>query len=221
MTKPRVAVFCPTSREAKRVASAAAGAGCSPRLVSDAGELLEAGCEAAVLVANGDDQVFELARELRARRASSLVLVALPGAKQAGTLRAFECGADDVVAWPLPPALLQARLRAMLRRLLPAAPAAAPAAPARPRLDEHGLALLVDGRSIPLTSSEAKLMASFLKHPGRTVARADLLAALWDTHERVRTRSVDVHVANLRRKLGPTSCRILASRPVGYRFIPA
>ena len=154
----------------------------------------------------------------------------------------LEVGADDYLVKPFSMRELQARVAALFRRPrssdLVSAEAAAPEPVAVEEPDVHaGLAgcddllvdqrareVRVDGAEIELTRTEFDLLAHLVSHPGVVVARQDLLRAVWAT-EFVpdSTHVVDVHLANLRRKLRQASADnqwIRTIRGVGFRFDP-
>lgn len=145
----------------------------------------------------------------------ALCLTASDG--EAATLDAFAHGADELLSVSIASAELSARLRAMLRRIVP---------------DEGGdkfsyqdltlnsdaQRLWIGGRETPLTRTEFQLLHLFVQKAGRTLSRAYLVHYLWNTSEGVRTRSIDMHISHLRRKLKPSACRIETVRPQGYRL---
>jgi DNA-binding response OmpR family regulator len=83
-------------------------------------------------------------------------------------------------------------------------------------LDPSARECIVDGREVSLTRREFDLLASFLEHPGRVFSRDQLLEMVWGS-QYVSSKTVDVHVAALRRKLGE-ALSVTAFRGVGYRF---
>jgi Transcriptional regulatory protein, C terminal len=82
--------------------------------------------------------------------------------------------------------------------------------------------VLVQGQDVGLAFREFELLAFLTANPGRVFSRRDLLARLWEDAYRGTTRTVDVHVHRLRRKLGPEQARRLVTlRRVGYMYQPA
>jgi DNA-binding response OmpR family regulator len=129
----------------------------------------------------------------------------------------LEVGADDYVTKPFSPRELAARIKAILRR-------------AEPQSSNHVLALgdvtlnrethevTINGRFVDLTAKEFDLLAYFLANPGAVLSRDVLLDRVWGVEYPGGTRTVDVHVAQLRRKLGrPELIRTL--RGSGYKAV--
>ena len=135
----------------------------------------------------------------------------------------LELGADDYVTKPFSPREVVARLRAVLRRQAPAAPAE-PVAPAeltagRVRLDPDTRRVTSDGVPVQLTTTEFDLLAYLMARPGRVCPREELLAEVWGYPPGTATRTVDVHVAQLRAKLGG-AVELRNVRGVGYSVEP-
>ncbi len=152
----------------------------------------------------------------------------------------LEAGADDYVVKPFESAVLVARIRTVLRRV-PVAPAAdapahhpadstpqPPSAPAPPppsptvrsfdglQVDTDSMEVRVDGRLVPLTPTELRLLLEFTAAPGIVLERSTLLERVWDYEWGADTRVVDVHVQRLRAKIG--SGRIETVRGFGYKL---
>ena len=87
-------------------------------------------------------------------------------------------------------------------------------------LDREAHRCLVDGADVPLTATEFDLLAHLMAHPGRVYSREQLLSDVWGYSSVVTTRTVDVHVAQLRAKLGNPDL-IRTVRGVGYSADPA
>ncbi|WP_428962902.1 response regulator transcription factor [Micromonospora fluostatini] len=128
----------------------------------------------------------------------------------------LELGADDYVTKPFSPRELVARIRAVLRRT-----SGVPEAAQRPRtvgpvtLDPGRRTVTAAGHPVQLTSTEFDLLAHLMARPGRVFTREELLAGVWGYAAHAGTRTVDVHVAQVRAKLAPVAV-IRTHRGVGY-----
>jgi len=134
-------------------------------------------------------------------------------------------GADDYVTKPFSPRELAARIQAMRRR--PRAAAAAPSAAIREfgplRIDPDVREVTVDGRVLDLTKIEFGLLDLLSSAPRRTFTRNQLLEDVWGDNWYGDDHIIDVHVGNLRKKLGESASApryIRTLRGVGYRFEP-
>lgn len=85
-------------------------------------------------------------------------------------------------------------------------------------LGREGYRVFANGTEVKLTRLEYRLLQAFLEGRGVVQSRSQLLQTAWDTKARIETRTVDMHVARLRSKLGPPGRQIETVRGVGYRF---
>jgi len=178
---------------------------------------------------------FEVVRRLRTFSDTVVVMLTVR-VGEPDTLMGLEAGADEYVTKPFRPRELRARVDALLRRSGRLA-TSAPEQPAAPAPDAAVGDLEVDtarrtvrlgGELVQLTRTEFDLLAALHGAHGRTVAKGDLAALLWPDQYRyggrvtgADHRTVEVHVANVRRKLGdsPTGPRFIHTvRGLGYRF---
>ncbi len=176
---------------------------------------------------------IEVCRRLRAFSDAYVLMLTARG-EEIDRIMGLTVGADDYLVKPFSPREVVARIKALLRRPRASqahagtAPALgdgfAPAAGAAPdglAIDEGRRLVRVDGSAVELTALEFNLLALLAREPGIVVTRAALLDALWGPEYAGDDHLVDVHVANLRRKLGdePASPRFLETvRGVGYRM---
>jgi two-component system response regulator CpxR len=136
----------------------------------------------------------------------------------------LELGADDYLPKPFNPRELVARLRAVLRRTAAIA-AGGPAHPihvADVELHPESRSVTRLGRPVSLTGAEFDLLHAFLRSPGKIISREDLTQAALGRPMSPMDRSIDVHVSNLRRKMGPYDGeqeRIKAIRGSGYVYL--
>ena len=156
---------------------------------------------------------IEVCRTLRANGDWTPVLFVTARDDEVDRVLGLELGADDYVTKPFSPRELAARVRTVLRR------AQGPQDPVfevgRVRLDPRQRRIWADGREIDLTTTEFDLLAHLMRNRGRVFDRDQLLSAVWGYEAAAGTRTVDVHIAQLRGKLGDAS-PIRTVRGVGY-----
>jgi DNA-binding response OmpR family regulator len=158
----------------------------------------------------------EVCRRLRADGDWTPVVFVTARDDEVDRILGLELGADDYVTKPFSPRELVARVRAVLRRTAGAGAGDGPTYrvgavlvdPARRRVT-------AGGREVELTATEFDLLAHLARRPGRVYEREQLLSQVWGYEAAAGTRTVDVHVAQLRAKLGPDS-PIRTVRGVGY-----
>lgn len=166
----------------------------------------------------------DVCRELRAISDVPVIMVTARGT-EIDRIVGLELGADDYVVKPFSGGEVVARIRAVLRRT-GRGPSEAPA-PAGPmvvgpiELDEAARRVRLDDEELELTRKEFDLLAELMRHAGVVVTREDLMARVWDENWFGSTKTLDVHVGWLRRKLGddPAAPRLIHTvRGVGFRF---
>lgn len=154
-------------------------------------------------------------RELRERGDWTPVLFVTARDDEVDRVLGLEIGGDDYLTKPFSPRELVARVKAILRRA-DGRPSARALEVDAVRLDAQTRRVWSDGAEVSLTATEFNLLAALMGASGRVVERAELLASAWGQADYASSRTVDVHVAQLRAKLGG-SCPIETVRGVGYR----
>jgi DNA-binding response OmpR family regulator len=167
----------------------------------------------------------EVCRRLRAEQPATVLVMLTARTTEMDVVVGLEAGADDYLTKPVRLTELHARIRAHLRR-----GAAAPAGNAvRPVgdlvLDPAGRRVTVGGRELRLRAKEFDLLSRLAAEPGVAVSRETLMAEVWDEHWFGSTKTLDVHVAALRRKIEEVSAatasrvpEIVTLRGYGYRL---
>lgn len=166
---------------------------------------------------------FEVCRTLRAAHPRLPILVLTARGAEPDVLEGFRCGGDDYVVKPFSVAELIARIQALLRRAgRGTAERGAPFHIGAWRIDPERMAAEREGGGrIELSRRELGILWCLAREDGRIVSRRMLLREVWgfDAPERIETRTVDVHVARLRRKLGGEGRRRIETvRGEGYRL---
>lgn len=166
---------------------------------------------------------YEILSELRrAPRADGGVPVIILTARrdEADRVEGLERGADDYVTKPFSPRELVLRVNAVLRRAkaAPIETTGRVLAGGPVRIDVDSGVVTTNGRPVSLTPIEYRLLGVLLERRGRAQDRRSLLEAAWGIHAEIETRTVDVHILRLRRKLGAAGRWIETVRGHGYRF---
>jgi DNA-binding response OmpR family regulator len=160
---------------------------------------------------------FDVCRAIRARSTVPIVMLTARD-EEADRVAGLEVGADDYVSKPFSPRELAARVKAVLRRSEPSAPTTQRLEIGDLVVDPQAREVTVAGEPVELTGKEFDLLAYLLENAGIVVSRDQLLDRVWGMSYAGGTRTVDVHVAQLRRKLGrPDSIRTF--RGSGYKAV--
>jgi DNA-binding response OmpR family regulator len=174
-----------------------------------------------------DGSGFDVCRRLREDRELPVIMLTARG-EEADRVAGLELGADDYVVKPFSAREVIARVRAVLRRA-----DRVPGGDGAPgeafelgglRLDPAGRTAELDGRPVDLTRKEFELLELLMRNAGVVVTRERAIEEVWDTNWFGSTKTLDVHVGTLRRKLGddPTGPRFVHTvRGVGFRFASA
>jgi len=163
-----------------------------------------------------DGHGFEVCRQLRARSAVPIIIVTARD-DEIDRVAGLELGADDYVVKPFGFRELVARIRAVGRRVAAPAPAAGPQQIGELRIDRRSHRVHLGDEELALTPKEFDLLSLLATDPGAMVTRREILAEVWDPHWYGTSKTVDVHIASLRRKLGHPEW-IETSRGVGFRL---
>jgi len=164
---------------------------------------------------------FEVCREVRSAGVTTPILMLTAKSQEIDKVVGLELGADDYLTKPFGSRELVARIRALLRRTKDSA---APVEQCRfgdVVVDFRKFTTTRNGSAVDLTAREYALLKFLVDHRDRAVSRFDILNAVWGQEADVFPRTVDTHVANLRRKVegDPSNPRhIVGVRGVGYRF---
>jgi DNA-binding response OmpR family regulator len=168
---------------------------------------------------------FEVLRRIRARSRLPVVMLTARG-EDLDRIVGLEIGADDYLPKPFNPRELVARINAVLRRARPeeteAAPEPGPLAVGDVELDDRSRTARRGGQAIELTAVEFDLLRRLVSAPGQVVTKKELVKDVLHRNLSPFDRSIDMHVSNLRKKLGhrtPAGIeRIRAVRGVGYIY---
>ena len=160
---------------------------------------------------------FELCRQLRSSGDVPILILSARD-EEADRIIGLELGADDYLTKPFSPRELVARVRAVLRRADPVPPESRVIELDDLRVDLRSRSVTVAGSTVALRTLEFELLADLAQHAGHVITRDRLLARVWGHSFAGGTRTVDVHVAQLRKKLGRPDV-IQTVRGVGYRVL--
>ncbi len=167
-----------------------------------------------------DGDGLDVCRRLRERSDVPIIVVTARG-EEADRVVGLELGADDYVVKPFGLRELIARIRAVTRRASAREARAAEPLRAGPlEVDERTRRARLDSRELELTPKEFDLLAALARDPGAVVSRRQLREEVWETAWLGSSKTIDVHVASLRRKLGDPGW-VETVRGVGFRLHPA
>jgi len=167
----------------------------------------------------------ELSRELRLTQPSTVIVMLTARRDEMDVVAGLESGADDYLTKPFGMVELLARVRAHLRRTAPADDRASPVRLGSLRVDLAARTCRVGEVEVSLRTKEFDLLARLARDPGTALTREQLMSDVWDENWFGSTKTLDVHIAALRRKLGlaaaedgSTAPAITTLRGHGYRL---
>jgi len=159
---------------------------------------------------------LEVCRSLRGRGSSLPVLVLTARTDEADLVVGLDAGADDYVGKPFRVAELLARVRAQLRRS--GGPEPDVLSVGEITFDQRSRRVTVEGSVAQLTPKEYEVLLMLMRRVGTVVGRDELMREVWRTEWLGATKTLDMHVSTLRRKLGDAGSRITTVRGVGFRL---
>ncbi len=171
---------------------------------------------------------FEVVTQLRAERKLMPVLMLTARSHPSDVVNGLSAGADDYLAKPFDLSVLLARIQGLLRRTRwvrqELEPQASPVVYnfGSASIDFEAMQIERDGKTVPLTVMEARLLRYLIDHQGKAVSRKALLENVWGVHEDNDTRAIDNFIVRLRRYLedDPAQPQYLQTvRGMGYRFV--
>jgi len=171
---------------------------------------------------------YDVCRDLRARGSRVPVLFLTAKSEEVDVVVGLKLGADDYLTKPFGMHELLARVEALIRRSRLAASTETSVLPDVVRfgtavINRSQFSVTIEGRTSALTARELKLAETFAAHPGQVMTRDALLNAVWGVNYFGTTRTLDQHVAQLRRKVdapAPVPSAITTLHGVGYRYDP-
>lgn len=161
---------------------------------------------------------FEVCRRLRAAGSTPIIMLTARS-DDLDVVAGLEAGADDYLAKPVRPRVLDARIKAVLRRVVPEPTGRTEYAGLG--IDRDGLVVTKAGQPVELTPTELRLLLALSDNPGRVLSREQLLLAVWDQDFLGDSRLVDACVQRLRAKIEDVPSEpvyLQTVRGFGYRF---
>jgi DNA-binding response OmpR family regulator len=167
---------------------------------------------------------LELCRRLRASHPAVPIVMLTARNEEVDVVVGLDAGADDYITKPFRVAELTARIRTRLRASKAAAGGtSAPEEIGGLRIDRAARRAWMDNEELSLAPKEFDLLVLLTSHSGETLRREQIMVEVWDENWWGSTRTLDTHIASLRRKLGDTNEtpeRIITVRGIGFRYEP-
>jgi DNA-binding response OmpR family regulator len=162
---------------------------------------------------------FEVCRRLRASSDNVAILMLTARDEDIDKIIGLELGADDYLTKPFNPRELVARVKAILRRGIVKSEADQPVQFEDLKIDPARREATLDGKALELRTQEFDLLLTLAEQPGRVFTREQLLQKAWGFDYYGQTRTVDVHIAHLRKKLEAGQVKIETVTGVGYKLV--
>lgn len=169
---------------------------------------------------------YEVCRDIRRENRRLPILMLTAKGEEIDKVLGLELGADDYLTKPFGLRELLARVHALLRRCQPLPADTAPGKEAfdfgRARIDPRTLTGSLAGKTFDLTPRELSLLQCFAAHPGEVLSRDELLNQVWGIEYYGTTRTLDQHIAQLRKKIEPDRNQptvLLTVHGAGYRYV--
>ena len=160
---------------------------------------------------------LDVSKTIRESSSVPIIIVSARG-DELDRVLGLELGADDYVVKPFSQRELLARIRAVTRRNAETPPVTTMREGVRLQIDERSHVVLLDGIEISLTAKEFDLLAYLYAEPGTVFRRNDILEHVWDTNWYGTTKTLDAHIASIRKKLGSPDW-IQSVRGVGFKYV--
>ncbi|MQC27020.1 MAG: DNA-binding response regulator [Chloroflexi bacterium] len=162
---------------------------------------------------------YEVCRRLRAEKHTLPIIMLTARDDDVDKIVGLEMGADDYMTKPFNPRELVARVKALLRRTARSVPESEPIHLGDLSIDSARREVRVNGDLVALRTQEFDLLWTFAEHKGLALTREQLLRLAWGYDYYGETRTVDVHVAYLRKRLGDSAVKIETLTGVGYKLV--
>ncbi len=183
----------------------------------EAAKVLESGEPVELILLDvmmGSQNGFEFAEMLKGKGVEIPIIFLTALDTEDHLLKGFSLGADDYISKPFSMAEVQARVKAVLARSSTTQTQMVKVADIA--IDEEAKSVMVGETPIQLTKTEYQLLLILSKKPGKTFSRDELLSKVWGSDVYVETRTVDVHIARLRKKIEASEATITSRSGYGY-----
>ena len=157
---------------------------------------------------------FEMASKIREEGSHIPIIFLTARSAEEDVLSGFSSGGDDYIAKPFSRAELLARVKAVLKRTAPPMPTKYECGPLV--IDIESSTALLDGKEILFSRKEFDILAFLIRNQGSYFSRSDLIRELWVDAPYVIDRTIDVHIAHIRTKLGPYKDLLVSRNGFGY-----